>query len=330
MEGTKELTNSARLAFQKCPRNYKIRYVDAIRRKETSEALSFGTAMHALMEIYWGTLNAANHDEPVDTHKKVEDTLYGVDDDFKRATLRALFNGYVKRYGESDRESYECIAAEMRFDAPLMNPETGKLSQTWHLAGKIDALAGNKKTGEITIVEHKTTSMDIDPGSDYWLKLPIDGQISGYYVGASSLGYEATNCVYDVIRKPTMKPFKATPEDTRKYKKDGTLYAGQHENDETPDEWYERLSADIASRPDFYYRRQDVSRPENDLIDYMEDIWIVGKQIMDSERLNRWPRNPSSCFIYGHCDYFDVCSGTDSLDSVNFEKVEDVNAELNN
>ena len=43
----------------------------------------------------------------------------------------------------------------------------------------------------------------------------IDGQVSGYYVGASTLGYEVDVCLYDVIRKPTIRPYKATPEESR-------------------------------------------------------------------------------------------------------------------
>ncbi len=89
-----------------------------------------------------------------------------------------------------------------------------------------------EKNGSVILVEHKTTSEDIEITSDYWLKLMLDGQISQYYLGAKALGYEVTECLYDVIRKPSMRPYSATPEESRKYKKDGTLYETQHAFDD--------------------------------------------------------------------------------------------------
>ena len=233
---TRELTNSMRNKFASCHRAFKFCYEDLKRPIKTSDALNFGTAMHSMLEGYW------NGKVPM---------LPAMDDSYQEMTLLALFEGYQKRWLESDRMTYETIGTEMRFDAPLMNPETGGVSKTFHLSGKIDALAKEKATGKVVIVEHKTTGQDIGPGSDYWRKLPIDGQVSGYYCGAEALGHQASTCLYDVIRKPTIKPLKATPEDKRKYNKDGSLSKACRENDETPDEWYGRLSADIASRPDY-------------------------------------------------------------------------------
>ena len=309
----RKLTNSMRSKFNACHRAYKIAYVDLIRPAKASDALSFGTAMHALLEAYWGG----------------QETMVLTGDDYTDVTLRCLFEGYKARWEQSDAEKYERVGAEFGFEAPLMNPETGGVSKTWVLAGKIDAIAKDKATGKHIIVEHKTTSQDIGPGSDYWKKLPIDGQVSGYYVGASTLGYEVDVCLYDVIRKPTIRPYKATPEESRKYKKDGTLYAGQHEHDEDPHEWEARLMADIAERPDYYFQRVEVVRSESDLSDYLFDMWAVGREIADAERIGRWSRNPNACSIYGSCEYFDVCTGCASLDDVTlFRKAETPNEEL--
>lgn len=60
------------------------------------------------------------------------------------------------------------------------------------------------------VVEHKTTSADITPGSPYWRRLTLDAQVSLYLGGAGSL-------LYDVIRKPTLRPLKATPVEARRY-----------------------------------------------------------------------------------------------------------------
>ena len=311
---TRELTNSMRNKFASCHRAFKFCYEDLKRPIKTSDALNFGTAMHQLLECYW--LDA-------------EAEFPQVDDDYTAMTLKALFAGYRNRWQELDKATYETIGTEIRFDAPLMNPETGGTSKTFHLAGKIDALAKEKATGKVVIVEHKTTSQDIGPVSDYWRKLPIDGQVSGYYCGAEALGHEASTCLYDVIRKPTIKPYKATPGDKRKYNKDGSLSKACREFDETPDEWYERLSADIASRPDYYYARIEISRSDNDLLEYLFDMWAVSREIADAQRMNRWSRNPQSCSVFGTCEYFGVCTGEQDIDDVTlFRTAERANEEL--
>lgn len=311
---TRELTNSMRNKFASCHRAFKFCYEELKRPIKTSDALNFGTAMHQLLECYW--LNA-------------EAEFPQVDDEYTAMTLKALFDGYKARWEEYDRNTYETIGTEMRFDAPLMNPETGGVSKTFHLSGKIDALAREKTTGKVVIVEHKTTSQDIGPGSDYWRKLPIDGQVSGYYCGAEALGHQASTCLYDVIRKPTIKPYKATPEDKRKYNKDGSLSKACREFDETPDEWYERLSADIASRTDYYYARIEISRSDNDLLEYLFDMWAVSREIADAQRMNRWSRNPQSCSVFGTCEYFGVCTGEQDIDDVTvFRTAERANEEL--
>lgn len=311
---TRELTNSMRNKFASCHRAFKFCYEDLKRPIKTSDALNFGTAMHQLLECYW--LNA-------------EAEFPQVDDEYTAMTLKALFEGYRNRWEEYDRNTYENICTERAFKAPLMNPETGGISKTFHLAGKIDALAKEKATGKVVIVEHKTTGQDIGPGSDYWRKLPIDGQVSGYYVGAEAIDYPASKCLYDVIRKPTIKPYKATPEDKRKYNKDGSLSKACRENDETPDEWYERLTADIASRQDYYYARIEISRSDNDLMEYLFDMWAVSREISDAQRMNRWSRNPQACSVFGTCEYFDVCTGSADIDDVTlFRTAEKVNEEL--
>ena len=68
-------------------------------------------------------------------------------------------------------------------------------------------------------IEHKSTSADIGPASAYWKRLIIDGQISVYKTGARSLGFDPVGTLYDVIKKPMLRPSKATPVDDREYTK---------------------------------------------------------------------------------------------------------------
>jgi len=69
----------------------------------------------------------------------------------------------------------------------------------------------------LLVVEHKTTMLDIGPGSDYWRRLTLDNQVSNYLRGAKSLGFETSSVLYDVVRKVALRPYEATPEEARAY-----------------------------------------------------------------------------------------------------------------
>ena len=320
----KLLTNSIRRKFGACPRAYQHAYVMLRRPAKDHEALAFGTLVHKALESWW--LGSKEHRRLAALETLDMEREAGKCDPYQHATARALMDAYDRMY---EHQELETVAVEAGFTAPLMNPETNGVSKTWALSGKIDAIARETATGRLVIVEHKTTSADLDPTSDYWPKLAIDGQVSGYYLGAYSLGHDVQDCVYDVIRKPTIKPRKATPAESRKYTKAGALYAGQYETDETPEEWEVRLAQDIADRPDRYFARKRVVRTESDMEDYLFDMWAVGRNIADAEKLGRYPRNPDSCSGFGTCEYFPVCSGMASIDDpVLYKTIETPNPEL--
>jgi hypothetical protein len=188
---------------------------------------------------------------------------------------------------------------------------------------------------KVRIVEHKSSSEDIGPGSDYWRRLVLDGQISTYLVGAQSLGHQPVDVLYDVVKRPAMRPLKATPEESRKYTKQGFLYANQRETDETPEEYRIRLLEDIAGNPDKYYQRGTVVRLEHEVIAAAKDTWNLARWIREVQLESRedpdaWPRNPDACQKFGqNCEFWSVCLGEASLtDNTRFRRVEHPHEEL--
>lgn len=160
----------------------------------------------------------------------------------------------------------------------------------------------------VLIVEHKTSSEDIGLGSMYWRKLTLDAQISNYLVGARSLGYEPDGVLYDVLRKPALRPLEANSKRARP---------------EGPEEYFERCLANISEKPDYYYQRGVVVRLESEETDAAFDTWQTAEQIRLSRNSNRWPRNVDSCSQYSRlCDYWPICSGeTTTADSIRYEQV---------
>ena len=317
------LTNSSTRAFRRCPRLYRHRYVDLLEANgESAQPLRFGSAFHAGLEAWWGMAGEQA------MFAAARDAIDGSGlDEFDAATASALMTGYHLRWM---REPLRVVTVEREFRRPILNPETGAASRTYDLSGKVDSVAIDEH-GDGWLVEHKTTSRDVSVGSPYWQALAMDSQVSLYMDAiGSELGIELVGCLYDVIRKPTIKPAKATPEDKRKFTKAGKLYAGQRDRDETPAEWFSRLAEDIAERPDFYFVRGKIARTESDLREARFDLWQTAKMIRESEKLDRWPRNPDACWHFGRpCDFWEACTGQASLDdSRKFVKREKAHSEL--
>jgi hypothetical protein len=319
------LTQSRLACARTCQRMHHLKYELGYRAVVELGGRKFGTLMHAGLEALWRARQARKFADEC-----LGDALAAVQgeaDAFERAKAEVLLAGYAARWPD---EEYEVLAVEVQFAAELRNPATGAASRTWMLAGKIDVVVRELATGRILIVEHKTSSEDVTPGSFYWRRLRMDGQVSVYFEGARSLGFDAAACLYDVIGKPTIRPLKATPVESRKYTKEGKLYANQRDADETPEEYKARLVDALAEDPNRFFARGEVVRLETEMEDALVDVWQLGQQIRENELAKRHPRNPSACQQYGSaCDFFDVCSGAaDINDPSLFTCTDQVHPEL--
>jgi len=313
------LTASRLKDARSCQRKHRYRYVDGAVPLEDSSPLRFGTMFHTALEAWWkGEGDARLHD--------ALQTIRLDADPFEAAMARALITGYDARWGD---QTFKVLAVEAEFYTPLVNPETGAASRSWQLAGKIDVLVQDEHDRVLSI-EHKTSSEDITPGSQYWKRLRLDGQVSVYFKGAKALGYDIEECLYDVIGKPQQRPLKATPVENRKFTKDGKLYANLREFDETPEEYFARIANAIGEDPTRYFARGSVVRLEAEMDEAMFDIWAIAQQLRSGMTADRFPRNPDACVSYGRtCPYFGVCSGESSLDDpLLFKKLNSVHPEL--
>lgn len=181
------------------------------------------------------------------------------------------------------------------------------------------------------VVEHKTSSEKISPGSPYWQRLLIDAQIDFYLPGAESLGKQCDGVLYDVLGKLGLRPKLATPVDKRQYtKKTGELYKNQRDTDESPDEFEKRCLAKLAEDPDRFYQRATIVRLLGEKSEAALDVWQTAGAIRDSKRLKIFPRNPDSCVQWGRaCEFFGVCTGTQSIeDPILFREQEHEHTEL--
>lgn len=319
------LTASRLKSARRCAREHEYRYFRGVTSTEDVAALRVGTGIHRVLEAWWTAEPSARLDDAMAALASYEWA-----DEYERVRAEALIVGYNCRW-DTASDDYDVLGVESSFRAPLRNPETGGTSRTWEIAGKIDAIVRERATGRVLVVEHKTTSEDCAPGSDYLKRLTLDGQVSLYFIGAEQVvGAPIDGCLYDVIRKPGIRPLKATPDDARKYTKAGTLYANQRETDETPDEFRARLFDAIAEDPNRYYARAEVVRLDGEVADALYDVWQTARGIRDNELRGYHPRNTDACVRYGRtCEYWPVCAGQASLDDANlYRRLDDVHPEL--
>lgn len=303
----KLLTHSEKRCFRSCRRKHYIRYLLLKRPVMPSEPLRFGALVHRGLEAWW--LAAKAGEDRLEA--ALEAVRGGSPDPLEVLRAEELLRGYDVRWAG---EVMEVLSVEAAFEAEIINPNTGMASRTYVLGGKIDAIV-RLADGGTYIVEHKTTVEDVEAGSDYWKRLRLDSQVSDYYVGARALGHEVAGCLYDVIVKPRLAPLQATPPEARKYRKDGGLYAGQRDRDETLDEYRLRLRSHLAENLNRYYARGTIVRLAEDERDAALDTWQVAREIREAELAIRHPRNPDACVQFGQtCEFFAVCAREADID----------------
>lgn len=284
-----EVTTSMLRCFKECRRRYKYEYIDLLKPAVKPTALEIGTLYHRMLESYItdGTTEINLKEEEVD--------------EVNLAIAQAMATAYVKWSQEQD---LEFIEVELPF---IVSVGHGK-----RLKGKIDAVV--ERNGEYFLVEHKTTSQY---NEEYLQSLMLEEQPTNYlyafnkmvdHAELGGINKKAVGMFYLIVEKPTIKPFKATPIEQRKYKKDGSLYANQREFDEPIEDFKIRLAKWYDEEERIH--RHFIYRKANELKEHIEDLQLQIKDLIRAEADGTYYRNPASCKIFG-CPYRALCIAED-------------------
>jgi hypothetical protein len=257
-------------------------------------------------------------------------------DDLSRAKCRGLVRGYHARWQTA---GYVPIAVEQMLTADLRNPETDRTSRTFITAGKLDVQV--TLDGKTLLMDHKTSSMDIaDPDSPYWRQLAIEGQVSHYMLLGWQNGIKFDGAIWDVVRKPSILPKKLTKAERTAIAATGTYFGSdvsiesrnsvQTEERETPELYEHRLAHDCTTeRPNWYFQRRQVPRMDHELLEYAEELWLHGQELIHTRATGRHVRNSGACMLYGSaCKFLGICSGYDQPDSDKWQRKPNVHSEL--
>ncbi len=155
------ITHSRIATAGECLRKHFWRYERCLKPYKESQPLRMGSAVHYGLELMDTTpVKQAILDAVADYDAGPPDYIDEVAWRVERETVASLLSGYAWRWKDVDA-GIETIATETDFELPLVNPESGRPSQTFSLAGKRDKVI-RYADGRIGIRESKTTSQKLD------------------------------------------------------------------------------------------------------------------------------------------------------------------------
>lgn len=313
------MTTSRFKAYMACEQRHAYRYTEHWEESYKGSALMLGSVFHIGMESWWEHRDSK---VAVEATRRVSKELGLLEHHpYLDTQVAALVAMYAEVWKDDE---WEAVEIEREFVADMPDPIFGGSFNGWKIAGKIDVIVRNKKTGEHYLMDHKTAGQDVSDGSPYWQKLIYDPQISMYHIGAKQLGYDIKGFIYDVIRKPSTTPKLKTPEDKVKLKKNGEPYANTYLEDETQESYAARVLEAISKDLPRYFRRKIFTRGQKELVRFNQEINMVARRLDMYDKTGFTPlRNAGACASFGRvCPYIEACTGG-AIESVQgIEKIE--------
>lgn len=310
-------TYSSGRVFRECGYKYWIAVLRGIKPVTPAGTLWFGTIIHIALETYW----KARQQGLADPIGRALATLSLREiDPYVRARARVILVTYGAVW---DQVECTVLAVEGKFEGPLFHPQTLQRSDRFVRSGKIDLIL-RMPDGSISVVEHKTTSMDVSPGSSYRARLALDEQISFYYAGAQMLGFKPNRVIYDVLRKINRKPKKASTKPPVMVRDKKTKQMRPKANyravDETADEFEKRLTEIAVLAPDQWIVRIPIVRTIEERKRFGLNVWKQTQMMIHAIDNDLFSQNSDSCFRMGApCGYVKHCmEGTPLSDPIHF------------
>lgn len=267
------ITASRLAAFEACQRKHYWRYEVGLQRTESSLPLRFGTAWAKAMELRW-----LGQSFEAACASGIACTRL---DDQDMVTFTALLSGYFAHY--IAEPVVKELVPEVQFEY------TDRFSGA-RVAGKIDGLA-ILHDGRQCLLESKTTASSVADDSQYWDRLRFNVQLLQYVMAARHKKWNVETIIYDVTRKPAIRP----------------------KQNESLEQFGERLFADTKERPEFYFSRREVPVLAADLEAFSVHRAVIVKAMKHARRKEKkhpgamaWHRSVSEHGCRS-CDYAGFC-----------------------
>lgn len=288
--------------FQKCREQARLSYVVGYTQVEMVEAFEYGNCIHNCLEAY-GKANreTINHNKVLNEYRdKRKQTLRAAEQqELNRIveTARLVWPAYLKWWtakgGMETLPDCEFVSLEEDFKFPHTLPG----GQEIILRGRLDGVL--RYQGQLWLMENKTKSVVDERIADY---LPHDMQTMMYcHCVEQKYGEPVAGILYNVVRRPGLK-YSA---------KDPSLA-----------NLLQRIAADLAERPEFYFLRWNVYLAPGDIAKWVDRVLnpILRNVVLWWEEIQENPFDPWSIpnrvhhyaspaglyTQYGRCNYFDI------------------------
>lgn len=270
-----EVRQSAFETYFQCQKKYEYTYIDGYEPKYATKEMQFGTGCHYILEqCYKGTpFTEADWSQwPLDELAK------------KKAAL--LLAAHLKHYPVPE----DVLGAEIKFSVQIPG-----LAEP--LQGTFDGIR-RTSSGEVVVVEHKTTGTDLQFSDAYWDKLKASNWQVGLYQLAAMAEYNTNNVsvLYNVMRVPNFKLTKR----------------------ESEAEHVARVAADIDENPGKYFAQARVKWTVGQLGKLLADLKDTVEEISTKKKFLR----SRQCYPYQRsCPFYATCYEDEPLTNENLYKL---------
>ena len=271
--GRHHLSHSRISTLLACRRRYELHYLEGLRLISKPKPLTLGAAFQEAIE----------HQDPIRGADLILEAQAASQQEYDRlridaAIVQSAAELYLSKWPASERE-----VREYAYRVRIRNPRTGRYSTSFDLAGFADGVTDCG--GWLELVENKLrssiTALDVR-------RVPLDRQVALERYGLwRATGKEVRRTRYRWVRKPSIK---------------------QRQN-ESVDEFVERLRADYRERPDFYAVEEQSFNDPADMLRVEAEIWSWQQQLRAAMARGFFDRDTSRCADYGQCAFVPLCSG---------------------
>lgn len=270
---TVRISYSAIAAYWRCPAYFKQHYLQGKVLPQSGEKqhLSFGTAVHKVLELYHGGL---------DIHAALDQVMPDVaegNDRYSGYHLINLMNAYSKYWNDKD---VKLMSTEQQLEAEIFND--GNLRVIYQ--GTADAIMN--ENGEAVLWEHKTAA---DIGQQFQIMAEMSNQACGYALLCRMNGINVKSVRYNALQTYLSKLLTHIDLSSR--------------DPLTLTEKQQKLLVDGVP-----FRRVLCDRNDDDIERFTRDVLICVDDILRDIKTNYFvQKRHEPCTAFGGCEYRNVC-----------------------
>lgn len=286
--------------FLDCPKKYEFSYIKRLSSRSYSQALGFGSLLHAFLEAHW---KKQPDSQAVQECLRQLNTSHNEIDHDKIKRDHALASVVADSWKKMWAGTFTDLHND-KLSAVSVEKEWALTGGDRSYVGKSDGIMFHAGYGGHFLYELKTSGST--NRESYKHNLELNRQINGNLVAMIDAGLKPLGVIYDIVWKPALRLKK----------------------EETEEQLSQRIAEEYKSFPFKYFERIMVFRSDKDLEDFEMDLSAQFRALRYVIEGSRFYRNTNSCEKYGKlCPYFNLCmedkgGDTSELEALMFNKRE--------